>query len=74
MDLARAMMARTLIARPILTAMAELQIARDRALRAGDPITALALSNALRQTLERRRTEQVAKRRLSRRPKFPATP
>lgn len=67
------MKARRVVARPILTALAELQLALDRALRAGDPVTALALGHTLRQTLGRRRTEQVAKRRLSRRSKTPAT-
>lgn len=56
------------IVRPALLELAELQAARDRAMRSGDVVTALALGGALRRALARRRTGQVAKRRLRRRP------
>lgn len=62
------MMARKFIAQPILVELAELQMARDRAERAGDIVTSIAIGCALRRVLDLRRTEQVAKRRLVRRP------
>lgn len=62
------MMARPLVARSALAEIAELQGARARAARAGDVVTAIALGGALRRVLDRCRTEQVAKRRLARRP------
>ncbi|GAC1304458.1 MAG: hypothetical protein NVSMB19_15310 [Vulcanimicrobiaceae bacterium] len=64
------MSARPLLARPLAAAFVDLRMAQERALRAGDATTALTLGLALRSALDRRRTEQVAKRRLARRPKL----
>ncbi|GAC1554122.1 MAG: hypothetical protein NVS3B16_27390 [Vulcanimicrobiaceae bacterium] len=66
------MMASLFVAQPALAEIAELQVARTRAVSAGDVDTAIAIGNAFRRALDRRRTEQVAKRRLVRRP--PNTP
>jgi len=59
------MNARTLSAAAYLAEIDELHAARERALRAGDGTTAVLIGFALRSLMNRRRSAQIAKRRIA---------